>query len=232
MQPLQNFDPKGSFFKNLVLSLLLLGVGSLLFPAVLKQIDDRKFIDQQRFQEQLSRQDKILDAQAALLDTMASDFWEYELYASDVVISRDERFGQVDWHQRAVDAYYVQTGPLLGKMRGEISTLLRLAPRSNYEAFLRLYEEEVLPLDSCLLELMKIEAASAGTPQPSGEPASSEDPQPSGCVASEGKFAGASWDTLAASIVDQDLADQIDVEFASLAKEFGLHGAPDQAPAG
>ena len=227
MQPMQNFDPKGSFFKNLVLSLLLLGVGSLLFPAVLKQIDDRKFIDQQRFQEQLSRQDKILDAQAALLDTMASDFWEYELYASDVVISRDERFGQVDWHQRAVDAYYLQTGPLLGKMRGEISTLLRLAPRSNYEAFLRLYEEEVLPLDSCLLELMKIEAASAGTPQPSGEPASSEDPQPSGCVASEGKFAGASWDTLAASIVDQDLADQIDVEFASLAKAFGLHDAVD-----
>src|SRR5215203_1984356 len=181
---MQILDPKGSFLKNLILSLVLLGVSSLLVPAVLKQIDDRKAIDEQRFQEQLSRQDKILDAQASLLDTMASDFWEYELYASDVVISRDERFGQDDWHQRAVDAYYLKTGPLLGKMRGEISTLLRLAPQSNYEAFLRLYEEELLPLDSCLLELMKIEAASSGTTQPSG------------CVASEGKFAGASWDTL------------------------------------
>jgi hypothetical protein len=156
-------DPKGSFLKNLILSLVLLGVSSLLFPTVLKQIDDRKAIDQQRFQEQLSRQDQILDAQAALLDTMASDFWQYELYASDVVISRDERFGQDDWHRRAVDAYYLQTGPLLGKMRGEISTLLRLAPPANYEVFLRLYEDEVLPLDSCLLELMKIEAASSGT---------------------------------------------------------------------
>ncbi len=125
---LQPIDPKGSFLKNLILSVLLLGLSSLLIPAVLKQIDNRKFVDQQRFQEQLSRQDKILDAQAALLDTMASDFWEYELYASDVVISRDERFGQGDWHQRAVDAHYLQTGPLLGKMRGEISTLLRLAP--------------------------------------------------------------------------------------------------------
>src|SRR5215210_2027184 len=214
----QLIDPKGSFLKNLVLSLVLLGVGSLLFPTVLKQIDDRKAIDQQRYQEQLSRQDKILDAQAALLDTMASDFWDYELYASDVVISRDERFGQDDWHQRAVDAYYLQTGPLLGKMRGEISTLLRLAPQSNYEAFLRLYEEELLPLDSCLLELMKIEAASSGTPQPSGIT------QPSGCVASEGKFAGASWDTLAASIVHQDLADSLDREFAGLARAFRLEG--------
>jgi hypothetical protein len=223
----QFIDPSGSFLKNLVLSLVLLGVGSLLFPIVLKQIDDRKAIDQQRFQEQLSRQDKILDAQAALLDTMAADFWQYELYASDVVISRDKRFGQDDWHQRAVDAYYLQTGPLLGKMRGEISTLLRLAPQSNYESFLRLYEDEVLPLDSCLLELMKSESASSGTPQASGEPASSGTPQPSGCVASEGKFAGASWDTLAAGIVHQDLADSLDREFAGLAKAFRLQGSAD-----
>ena len=152
---------------------------------------------------------------------MASDFWQYELYASDVVISRDERFGQDDWHQRAVDAYYLETGPLLGKMRGEISTLLRLAPQSNYESFMRLYEDEVLALDSCLLELMKIEAASSGTPQPSGTTAAS------GCVASEGKFAGASWDTLADAIVHQDLADSLDREFAGLAKAFRLQGSPD-----
>jgi hypothetical protein len=224
---MQFIDPRGSFLKNLVLSLVLLGVSSFLIPIVLKQIDDRKAIDQQRLQDELSRQDKVVDAQAALLDTMASDFWAYELYASDVVISRDERFGQDGWHQRAVDAYYLQTGPLLGKMRGEISTLLRLAAQSNYASFLRLYEEEVLALDSCLLELMKIEAASSGTPQPSGEPASSVDPQPSGCVASEGKFAGASWDTLATSIVHQDLADNLDREFASLAKAFRLQGASD-----
>jgi hypothetical protein len=213
---LQPINPRGSFLKNLVLSMLLLGLISLLIPAVLKQIDDRKFVGQQRFQEQLARQDKILDAQAALLDTMAADFWEYELYASDVVISRDERFGQDDWHQRAVDTYYLQTGPLLGKMRGEISTLLRLAPRSNYETFLRLYEEELLPLDSCMLELMKLESTKT-----------EGDPQPSRCEASEGKFAGASWDTLAAGIVNQELADQLDAEFANLAKAFSLQGTPD-----
>ena len=96
---MQLTDPKGSFLKNLVLSLLLLGVSSLLIPIVLKQIDDRKAIDQQRLQDELSRQDKVVDAQAALLDAMASDFWAYELSASDVVVSRDERFGQEGWHQ-------------------------------------------------------------------------------------------------------------------------------------
>ena len=100
---MQVTDPKGSFLKNLVLSLVLLGVSSLLIPAVLKQIDDRRAIDQQRYQDQLARQDKILDAQAALLDTMASDFWTYEVAASDVVISRNEQPGRDEWHQQAVD---------------------------------------------------------------------------------------------------------------------------------
>jgi hypothetical protein len=219
---MQFIDPKGSFLKNLALSLVLLGVSSLLIPAVLKQIDDRKAIDQQRLQDELSRQDKVVDAQAALLATMAADFWQYELYASDVVISRDDRFRQDDWHQRAVDAYYQHTGALLGTMRAEISTLLQLAPQANYEAFLRLYQEEILPLDSCLLELMRTDAASAATPQPPGSPPPSGTPQPSRCMASEGKFAGASWDTLAASEVHQDLTESLDREFASLAQAFRL----------
>jgi hypothetical protein len=212
---MQFIDPKGSFLKNLVLSLLLIGLSSLLIPVVLKQIDDQKFVAEQQFQAELSRQDKILDAQAAVLDSLASTFWDYEGYAADLLYSRDERYGRDEWHQRAIDAYYLESGPVLGKMRAEISTLLRLAPRPNYESFLRLYEEEVLPLDSCLLELMKLEAESSGASLPTG------------CVTSEGKFFGASWDTLAAYVFEQDLADQVDRELESLAKAFGLQGTPD-----
>ena len=212
---LQHIDPKGSFLKNLVLSMLLLGMSSLLIPAVLKQIDDRKFVDQQRFQAELSRQDKIIDEQAEVLDTLSAAFWNYEIYASDVLFSRDERYGQDDWHRRAVDAYYLESGPLLGKMRAEIRTLLRLAPRSTYESFLRLYEDEVLALDSCLLELMKMEAESPG------------DPEPSGCAETDGKFYGVSWDTLTTYVLEQDLADRADRELESLSRAFGLHHARD-----
>jgi hypothetical protein len=223
-------DPKGSFLKNLVLSLVLRGVSSLLIPIVLKQIDDRKAVDQQQLQDKLSRQDKVVDAQAALLATMAADFWAYESLASDVVISRDARFGQDNWHQRAVDAYYLQSGPLLATMRAEISTLLQLAPQANYDAFLGLYDEEISAVDSCLLELMKIEAATSGTPHPSATSQLSGTPQPSRCMASEGKFAGASWDTLATSIVHQGLAGSLDREFASLAQAFRLQDHLADAP--
>jgi hypothetical protein len=212
---LQHIDPKGSFLKNLLLSVLLLGLSSLLIPAVLKQIDDRKFVDQQRLQAELSRQDKIIDDQAQVLDTLASAFWDYEGYAADVLYSRDERYGRDDWHQRAVDAYYLESGLVLGQMRADISRLLRLAPRPTYESFLRLYEEEVLALDSCLLELMKLEAASSGALEPTG------------CVSSQGKFYGVSWETLTAYVLEQDLAGRADREFESLARAFGLHHAPD-----
>lgn len=208
---MQLIDPKGSFLKNLILSLLLLGVSSLLIPVVLKQIDDRKFVDQQHYQADLARQDKIIDAQAALLDSLASAFWDYEVYASDVLYSQDEGIGRVDWHQRAVDAYYAQSGPLLGEMRADISMLLRLAPHANYEAFLQLYEKEILPLDTCLLQLMK----------------TTEDSQSARCGEDAGKFAGASWGTLTDHVVQQDLAAQADREFESLAKAFRLEGAPD-----
>jgi hypothetical protein len=220
---MQTIDPKGSFLKNLVLSLLLIGVTSLLIPLVLKQIDDRKFADQQRFQAELSRQDKIIDAQAALLDSLASDFWNYELYASDVLYSHDARYVQTDWHQRAVDAYYLQAGPLLGAMRADISKLLRLAPGQSYDAFLGLYEQEILPLDSCLLELMKKEATVAATPAANTPAAMTQPPL---CLAAQGKFAGSSWDTLANYVEKQDLAELVDRELETLAKALGLE-APD-----
>ena len=143
-----------------------------------------------------------------------------------MVYSRDERFGRDGWHQQAVDTYYEQSGPLLGKMRAEISMLLRLAPRATYESFLRLYEDEVLAFDSCLLELMKLDADSAGTPQRSGTPQRGT-PQPSRCVASDGKFAGGTWDTLNDYVLQQELATNADRELEALAKAFGLQGAAD-----
>src|SRR5688500_20389721 len=105
MQQMQHIDPKGSFLKNLVLSVLLLGLSSLLIPIVLKQIDDRKFVDQQRYQAELSRQDKIIDEQAQVLDTLASPSWDYEGYAAGELYSRDERYGREDAQPRARDEY-------------------------------------------------------------------------------------------------------------------------------
>lgn len=227
---MQTIDPKGSFAKNLILSLVLIGVTSLVIPLVLKQIDDRKAIDQQRYQDQLSRQDTVLDAQSALIDTMAADFWQYELYASDVIISRDPRFGESDWHQRAITNYYGKSGPLLGTMRAEISTLLRLAPKATYDSFLAFYNDDILSLDACLLELLKHDRLAAATPV-AGMPVVTGTPTPVSCGVSAGKFTGATWDTLASSIVGEELTHRLDQQFAALAEVFRLEGAPQAEPA-
>lgn len=228
---MQTIDPKGSFAKNLILSLVLIGVTSLLIPLVLKQIDDRKAEDQQRYQDELSRQDTVLNAQANLIDTMAADFWQYELYASDVIISRDPRFGDSEWHRRAVDTYYTKSGALMGTMRAEISTLLRLAPTSMYDSFLAFYNEDIEPLDACLLELIKQEKQAAGTPVAAAQGTSSATPAQTTCSASRGKYAGATWDTLAALVVGDELTNRLDQQFAALAEDFRLDGAPEQPTA-
>jgi hypothetical protein len=227
----QTIDPKGSFAKNLILSLVWIGVTSLVFPLVLKQIDDRKAQDQQRYQDELSRQDTVLDAQADLIDTMAADFWEYELYASDLVISRDPRYGDADWHQRAIENYYSKSGPLLGTMRAEISTLLRLAPRETYDSFLTFYNDEIQSLDGCLLELVKQDQQLAGTPVAASTDGATGTPTPVTCDSGTGKYRGASWDTLAESIVSETFTTDLDQQFASLAEVFRLEGAPVQSSA-
>lgn len=229
---MQTIDPKGSFAKNLILSLVLIGVTSLLIPLVLKQIDDRKAADQQRYQEELSRQDTVLNAQADLIDTMAADFWEYELYASDLVISRDPRYGDVAWHQRAVENYYTKSGPLLGTMRAEISTLLRLAPKETYDAFLAFYNDEIQALDGCLLELIRKEREAASTPVAIPANAGTGTSTPVACSTATGQYHGATWDTLADSIVRKTFTSSLDQHFAQLAADFRLDVQPatDAAP--
>lgn len=227
---MQTIDPKGSFAKNLILSLVLIGVTSLLFPLVLKQIDDRKAQDQQRFQDELSRQDTVLDAQANLIDTMAADFWQYELYATDLVISRDPRHGDADWHQRAVENYYGKSGQLLGTMRAEISTLLRLAPKSTYDSFLAFYNDEIQALDGCLLELLKQERLQASTPVALLPDDGIGTPTPASCSTATGKFKGATWDTLADSIVRETFTNDLDQQFAALAEDFRLDVGPEESP--
>lgn len=224
---MQTVDPKGSFAKNLILSLVLISVTSLLIPLVLKQIDDRKAVDQQRYQDELARQDTVLDAQASLIDTMAADFWQYELYASDLVISRDPRHGDAEWHQRAVENYYGKSGPLLGTMRAEISTLLRLAPKSTYDSFLTFYNDEIQAMDGCLLELMKQERQVASTPVASLPDDDFGTPTPASCSTATGKFNGATWDTLADSIVSETFTTDLDQQFAALAEVFRLDVAPE-----
>ena len=225
---MQTIDPKGSFAKNLILSLVLIGVTSLVFPLVLKQIDDRKAIDQQRFQDELSRQDTVLNAQASLIDTMAADFWEYELYATDLVISRDPLHGDAEWHQRAIDNYYSKSGQQMGIMRAEISTLLRLAPQSTYDSFLAFFNDEIQPLDGCLLELINQDRRAASTPVSATQDDDSGTPTPAGCSPATGKFHGATWDTLAEAILAEAFTTRLDQEFAALAADFRLDVGPDE----
>ena len=111
--------------------------------------------------------------------------------------------------------------PAVGDDAGRDQHVVTASPQASYDAFLQLYEEEILALDSCLLELINIDATSSGTAAvwdlwAANRPAARR---------AEGKFAGATWETPAAAVEQGDLSRTLDREFANLAQAFRLQGA-------
>ena len=142
-----------------MLSVLLLGLSSLLIPIVLKQMSmiGRPSMSS-AFRPSSTRQEKVLDAQAAVLDSLATSFWDYEGYATICCCSRamNAMGGPTGTNSRRRVLPGIQPGA--GEDAGRDEHVVTAQPRDrHYESFLRLYEEEVYLFDSCLLELMKIE---------------------------------------------------------------------------
>jgi hypothetical protein len=204
-------DLSGSFAENLILLLIAISLTGFLIPLLLKRIDAHREDSQTRMQAELARQDKVIDAQAAVLDTLAGLLWDYQRLAAEVLAAQSARLGRPEQRTEAVRAYDTEAAALLGKLRAAISTLLRLAPRANYEEVLRLFTDTLLPFDDCLGELMRQEA-SAG---PAG------DREPGRCAMPGTPFAGATGAELG-HYLQQDLGRQVDQTIAALARGMGL----------
>lgn len=210
-------DLSGSFTENLILLLIAIGLTGFLIPLVLKRVDAQREDSQARLQAELARQDKVIDAQASILDTLAALLWDYQRLAAEVLAAESARLGRPELQAEAVRAYDTEAAALLGKVRAAISTLLRLAPRASYEAVLRLFTDELSPFDDCLRELMQQQAA---------RDAASVDDHPVRCALPGTRFAGATGRELG-RYLREDLARQVDEAIADLALGMGLTHEPE-----
>ena len=204
-------DLSGSFAENLVLLLIAISLTGLLIPLLLKRIDARREDSQLRLQAELARQATVIAAQATALDTLADLLWDYQRLAATVLAAQSARLGRAEQLAEAVRAYDNEAAAVQGKLRAAISTLLRLAPRTNYEAMLRLFGDELLPFDDCLGELMHQHASAA----------SAAPPTPERCAMPGTRFAGATGATLG-QYLEQDLGRHVDEAIADLAQGMGL----------
>jgi hypothetical protein len=79
--------------------------------------------------------------------------------------------------------------------------------------------------------LIKLDRNSAGSPVASPPEVVSGTPTPAACTTATGKYSGATWDTLADSIVSETFTVDLDQHFAELAEDFRLHAGPDEGTA-
>ena len=87
------------------------------------------------------------------LENFSDLLWSYQLSAIDVLY-----YGQYDLgnqYQQQAKVYQDTAGPLLGKIRAEISKSLRLASHDTYEGLKELYYHKLLDLDLKLTKLIK-----------------------------------------------------------------------------
>lgn len=201
-----------SFGGNLVLLLIAIGLTSFAIPLVFKLIDEHRQQVQQLAEAETAKQNTIISAQIDLLDRLTEELWKYQHLAAMVLYSRQRRTGRDDLYHEAASAYDRQSGEVLATLRGEISGLMRLAPRAQYERFLSLLQDELLPYDHCLLELMRIHEMNLDR-VPSDDQAR--------CSQRSGKFAKASWPEVERYLADE-LGRMTDDAIASLADELQL----------
>ena len=127
-----------SFLQGLFLLVVTAGLTGLLVPAIKGRLDDRKYRDQKVFESELSRQEKVIDAQAALLKDASEVMWSFYLLSLKVTwyaaSGNEERFDAA-WQQWDEESWL-----LFGRLRAEISKARRLTSHTIHAELLNVHE--------------------------------------------------------------------------------------------
>jgi hypothetical protein len=142
-----------SFLQNialLVLTALLSGFG---IPYVMKRVEDRKLREQKKFEADLARQGKIIEAQSKLLDDLSALLWKWRYLAKKVVYYGAEN--NVERYDLAKKEYDEKVWDILNQFREEISRSRRLVSEQAYEHLDSLYKYVVHDLDAQISDIIR-----------------------------------------------------------------------------
>jgi hypothetical protein len=142
------------FGEKVLILLLTVALSGLLAPYVLKRFEEYKTREQKNREAQLSRQAKLIDAQAEFLDTISRLLWDWR-YA----YMRVAYYGGVQDTQRyeaAWQRYSETVWETLSQIRYQISRSRRLVSEEAYNHLLAFYQK-IVDSDKSLLEATKIE---------------------------------------------------------------------------
>lgn len=126
------------FLQGLFLLVVTAGLTGLLIPVIKGRLDDRKYRDQKVFESELSRQEKVIDAQAALLKDASEVMWSFYLLSLKVTwyaASGNEKRFDAAWQEWDEESWL-----LFGRLRAEISNARRLTSPTIHAELLNVHD--------------------------------------------------------------------------------------------
>jgi RNAse (barnase) inhibitor barstar len=149
-----------SFYERvffLLLTALLTGLG---IPYILKRVEERKLREQKKFEADLSRQGKIIEAQSQLLDELSQVLWKWRYLAKKVVYYGAQE--NAERYNIARKQYEESIWDILNEFRTEISKSRRLVSERAYEKLDSLYDYIVGDIDVKITALIRRKRIESG----------------------------------------------------------------------
>jgi hypothetical protein len=148
----------------LVLTALITGFG---IPYVLKRIEERKLREQRKFEADLARQAKIIEAQSKFLDDLSQVLWKWRYLAKKVVYYGGEE--SKERYEIAKREYDDNVWDILNELSTEISRSRRLVSESAYKELRSLYAYIVNDIDRNISDIIKKDELDAKSVEESSE---------------------------------------------------------------
>lgn len=144
-----------AFLEKIILLLLTAAITGFGIPYILKRIEERKLREQKKFEADLSRQEKIIDAQSKLLDDLSQLLWKWRYLAKKVVyygaLGKTER----ERYDLARKQYDESSWDILQEFRSVISRSRRLVSEHAYERLNSLYDYIVGDIDQKVSQMIR-----------------------------------------------------------------------------
>jgi hypothetical protein len=142
-----------AFLEKIILLLLTALITAFGIPYVLKRVEERKLREQKKFEADLARQGKIIEAQVKLLDDLSRLLWKWRYLAKKVVYYGAHE--NTEDYDLARKQYEETVWDILNEFRAEISRSRRLVSEHAYERLDSLYNYVVHDIDAEISDLIR-----------------------------------------------------------------------------
>lgn len=144
------------FTQQVILLILTAVLSTFLIPLIFRWIDQpreerqknrehHRHLEQKRFEADLARQSKIIDAQVAFLDDISQQLWRFRYLA--MALSYYYPDENPERYQEAVKTYDLESWDIFNHVRESVSKSRRLVSENAYQKLVEFYEKKMVPFD-------------------------------------------------------------------------------------